>query len=128
MKGQTNFFVLKNKLQRLLRRNMTDAEQALRGRLRSCQINGCKFRRQHPFADFILDFVCLEYKLVIEIDGGQHNGSEQDRIRDQVLEGAGFRVMRFWNNQVLNELDAVTEAIWLEIERLNPSPSNPPPS
>ncbi|MDO8813242.1 MAG: endonuclease domain-containing protein [Gallionella sp.] len=107
---------------------MTDAEHALWGRLRSCQINACKFRRQHPFGDFILDFVCLERKLVIEVDGGQHNESEQDQIRDQMLEDAGFRVMRFWNNQVLNELDAVVDAIWLELERLDPSPPNPPPS
>jgi very-short-patch-repair endonuclease len=124
MKGQTNSFVLKNRLQRLLRSNMTDAEFALWKRLRGCQLNGCKFRRQHPFGDFILDFVCLESKLVIEVDGGQHNGSAQDLDRDQVLENAGYRVMRFWNNQVLNEIESVVESIWLELERLNhPSPT-----
>jgi very-short-patch-repair endonuclease len=124
MKGQTNSFVLKNRLQRLLRSNMTDAECALWKRLRGCQLNGCKFRRQHPFGDFILDFVCLEAKLVIEVDGGQHNGSAQDLDRDQVLENAGYRVMRFWNNQVLNEIESVVESIWLELERLNhPSPT-----
>ena len=128
VKGQTNHFVLKNKLQRSLRSNMTDAERLLWKRLRGCQIQGFKFRRQHPFGDFILDFVCLERKLAIEIDGGQHNESAQDQIRDQALENAGFRVVRFWNNQVLNELDAVVEAIWLELGRLNPHPSNPPPS
>ena len=127
MKGQTNSFVQKNKLQRLLRRNMTNAEQALWRRLRGCQIEDCKFRRQHPFGDFILDFVCLECKLVIEIDGGQHNESEQDLARNQMLKNAGFVVKRFWNNQVLNELDVVAEAIWLELERLNPSPSPPSP-
>ena len=73
MKGQTNPFVLKNKLQRTLRHDMTDAEQLLWKRLRGRQINGRKFRRQHLFGDFILDFVCLEAQLVIEIDGGQHN-------------------------------------------------------
>ena len=127
MKGQTNLFVLKNKLQRTLRHNMTDAERVMWNRLRSCQLNGHKFRRQHPFGDFILDFVCLEVKLVIEIDGGQHNDSAPDLVRDQFLENAGFRVMRFWNNQVLNEIEAVVEAIWLELEKHNPSPSQPSP-
>ena len=123
MKGQTNSFVLENRLQRTLRSNMTDAERLLWKRLRGCQVKGYKFRRQHPFNDFILDFVCLEAKLVIEIDGGQHNGSAQDVVRDQILENAGFRVMRFWNNQVLNELEPVVESIWLELERLTPPPS-----
>ena len=129
MKGQTNSFVLKNKLQRTLRHNMTDAERVMWSRLRSCQLNGHKFRRQHPFGDFILDFVCLEVKLVIEIDGGQHNDSTQDVVRDQVLENSGFRVMRFWNNQVLNEIESVVEAIWLELEeyQLTPPPSPPSP-
>jgi very-short-patch-repair endonuclease len=123
MKGQTNSLVLKNHLQRKLRRNLTDAECALWKRLRGCQLNGYKFRRQHPFSDFILDFVCLEAKLVIEVDGGQHNESTQDLVRDQVLENAGFRVMRFWNNQVLNEIESVVESIWLELEKINPSPT-----
>ena len=127
MKGQTNSFILEKRLQRSLRRNMTDAERLLWKRLRGCQVKGYKFRRQHPFNDFILDFVCLEAKLVIEIDGGQHNGSTQDVVRDQVLENAGFRVMRFWNNQVLNEIESVVESIWLELERLNPSPPQPSP-
>ena len=127
MKGQTNSFILEKRLQRSLRRNMTDAERLLWKRLRGCQVKGYKFRRQHPFNDFILDFVCLEAKLVIEIDGGQHNGSTQDVVRDQVLENAGFRVMRFWNNQVLNEIESVVESIWLELERLTPSPPQPSP-
>ncbi len=129
MKGQTNTFVLKNRIQRKLRINMTDAEQALWRRLRGCQIKDYKFRRQHPFGDFILDFVCLEAKLVVEVDGGQHNESTGDVRRDQMLENAGFRVMRFWNNQVLNEIESVVEAIWLELEKhkLTPPPSPPSP-
>src|SRR3990167_23737 len=123
MKAQTNSFILKNWLQRVLRRNMTDAEQALWRRLRGCQVKGCKFRRQHPFGDYILDFVCLEAKFVIEVDGGQHNESDRDSARDQALMNAGFRVMRFWNNQVLDELESVVEAIWLELETLAPPPS-----
>jgi len=127
MKAQTNSYILNNKLQRTLRHNMTDAERALWKRLRGCQIQGYKFRRQHPFGDFILDFVCLEAKLVIEIDGGQHNGSAQDTVRDQALESAGLRVMRFWNNQVLSEIESVVEAVWLELERLTPSPPQASP-
>jgi very-short-patch-repair endonuclease len=123
MKGQTNPFILGNQLQRSLRRNLTDAERLLWQRLRSCQIKGYKFRRQHPFNDFILDFVCLETKLVVEVDGGQHNGSAEDVLRDQALSNAGFRIMRFWNNQVLNEIESVVEAVWLELERLTPPPS-----
>ena len=127
MKAQTNSFILKNRLQRVLRRNMTDAEQALWRRLRGCQVKGCKFRRQHPFGDFILDFVCLEARLVVEVDGGQHNESAQDLARDQALADAGFRVMRFWNNQVLNEVESVVESIWLELETLAPSSPKPTP-
>lgn len=127
MKGQTNNFILESRLQQTLRRNMTDAERLLWQRLRGRQMKGRKFRRQHPFNNFILDFVCLEAKLVIEVDGGQHNESVRDCERDQELGKAGFRVMRFWNNQVLNEIDAVAEAIWLELERTNPSPSQPSP-
>ena len=124
MKGQTNKFILKERLQRVLRRNMTDAEQALWKKLRNCQIKGYKFRRQHPFGDFILDFVCLEARLVIEIDGGQHSESDRDLMRDRALEEAGFSVMRFWNNQVLNEIKSVMEAIWLQLQP-HPHP-NPP--
>jgi len=130
VRGQTNNFVLKNRLQRTLRRNMTDAEQALWKRLQGCQVKSRKFRRQHPFGDFILDFVCLEAKLVVEVDGGQHNGSAQDLVRDQILESTGFRVMRFWNNQVLNEIESVVEAIWWALEphphRTHPHPNLPP--
>ena len=126
MKGQTNSYVLNNRLQRALRHNMTDAEKALWQRLRGKQMKGCKFRRQHPFGDFILDFVCLEARLVVEVDGGQHYESSRDELRDQVLTLAGFRVLRFWNNQVLLEVEAVVEAIWLVLgESLcqgNPSP------
>ena len=74
---------------------------------------GVKFRRQHPFDNFILDFVCLERKLVIEIDGGQHaENSKYDEYRTSKLDHAGFTVLRFWNNQVLEETDAVAEMIW----------------
>jgi len=121
LRGQTNAFIRQHQLQRQLRSNMTDAEKAVWQMLRSRQMSGYRFRRQHPFGDYILDFVCLSIKLVIEIDGGQH--AEQvaaDNQRDQFLRDAGFRVLRFWNNQVLTETEAVREAIW---QSLQASPS-----
>ncbi len=90
---------------------------------------GHKFRRQHPFESYILDFVCLEAGLVIEVDGGQHGtslGAVSDERRMHALEVAGFRVMRFWNNQILNEFESVKEVIWHALED-NPSPSQPSP-
>jgi len=94
--GQTNKDIRSKKLQRELRNNMTEAEKALWQALRGRQISGCKFRRQHPFGDFILDFVCLNNKLVIEIDGSQHvEQAERDQLRTLELQTAGFRVLRF---------------------------------
>ena len=124
--GQTNKKVRSGKLQRRLRNNMSDAEQALWHLLRGHQICGLKFRRQHPFDDFILDFVYLENKLVIEVDGGQHGqqaGYDEDRT--QKLQAAGFRVLRFWNNEVLKEIESVKEKIWFVAEELQP---HPPPN
>ena len=85
-----------------------------------------KFRRQHPFGDYILDCVCLENKLVIEVDGGQHGQQAgYDENRTQKLQAAGFRVLRFWNNEVLNEIESVREKIGLVVEELQP---HPPPN
>jgi very-short-patch-repair endonuclease len=95
--------------------------QVLRGR----QVCGMKFRRQHPFGDFILDFVCLENRLVIEVDGGQHNERmEKDVIRTQKLQSAGFCVLRFWNTDVLRDIEAVKQQIWLTVQELQ---NHPPP-
>ena len=116
MKGQTNHFILGASLQRSLRSRVTDAEHRLWQRLRGRQLAGCKFRRQHPFLDYVLDFVCLERALVVEVDGGQHLDNENDRERDSRLSEAGFRVLRFWNNQVLQETDSVVEAIWIALQ------------
>jgi very-short-patch-repair endonuclease len=107
-----------------LRKTMTDAERKLWSRLRSEQL-GVKFRRQHPFLCYVLDFVCLERKLVIEVDGSQHMEiRQQDEARSIRLNEAGFVVLRFWNNEVLNETDAVVEKI-LEVLQ---TPSLPRPS
>ena len=124
MKAQTNRTIIDRKLQRTLRNSMTDAEIRLWQRLRSQQLAGCKFRRQHPYLDFVLDFVCLERSLIVEVDGGQHLENERDQGRDSRLQEAGFHVLRFWNNQVLQETDAVVEAIWeaLQNAAIHPIP------
>jgi very-short-patch-repair endonuclease len=107
---------------------MTDAEKALWKVLRCRQVSGLKFRRQHPFGDYILDFVCLEKKLVIEVDGGQHGGrTTHDEIRSQNLLTAGFCVLRFWNNEVLQEIEAVKERIWRAVQEQQPHPLPNPP-
>jgi very-short-patch-repair endonuclease len=124
--GQRNKKIRSGKLQRTLRNNMSDAEQALWHLLRCRQISGLKFRRQHPFGDYILDFVRLENRLVIEVDGGQHGErAEYDEKRTQILQAAGFRVLRFWDNEVLKEIESVREKIWLIVLELQ---SHPPPS
>ncbi len=107
-----------------LRKTMTDAERRLWRHLRARQL-GVRFRRQHPFQGYILDFVCLERRLVIEVDGAQHaDAAVRDAVRTAALERAGFRVVRFWNNEVLAQTDAVVACI---VRELNPSPSCPSP-
>lgn len=128
MQGQTNRFVLKNRVQRLLRSSMTDAERRLWQKLRGKQLYGWKFRRQHPYGDYVLDFVCLESKLVVEVDGGQHVEQRQDDTsRDANLRAAGFVVLRFWNHQVMQQLDDVVDAIVAALPSTNPPPSRPSP-
>jgi very-short-patch-repair endonuclease len=91
---------------------MTDAERQLWKHLRLRNIDGFKFRRQHTIGLFIVDFVCLEAWLVIEIDGGQHADARQyDASRTAAIEKERFRVLRFWNNEVLENLDGVLKAI-----------------
>ena len=125
MQGQTNKIIRTKELQRTLRKNMTDAERKLWSALRFEQMNEYKFRRQHPFENFILDFVCLEKKLVIEVDGSQHiEQSFKDEVRTKALGRAGFRVLRFWNNEVMNELEGVKEVIFRALET-HPHPNLP---
>ena len=111
---------------RHLRKNPTDAERALWSILRQRQVPGHRFRRQAPVGPYIVDFVCFENKLVIEVDGGQHaEQADYDDARTAWLESQGLRVLRFWNNQVLQEMDAVREAVWLEVGRGPRQPSPP---
>jgi len=97
---------------RHLRKNLTDAEQHLWRHLRLRQIGGHKFRRQHPLGNYIADFVCIECKLIVEVDGGQH--AEQlgyDAARTAWLEAQGYRVLRFWNNEVLANIEGVVARV-----------------
>ena len=98
---------------RSLRANMTDAELRLWHRLRGKQIGGHRFRRQVPIGPYIVDFACVKARLVIEVDGGQHAaGAYLDAERTAWLQSRGYKVMRFWNTQVLQEMDGVLEAIY----------------
>ena len=96
---------------RRLRRSMTDAEHRLWFHLRNRALMGCKFRRQHPIGPYIADFACIEHRLIVEADGGQHADSGADRDRTRFLASCGYRVLRFWNNDVLARTDAVLEQI-----------------
>jgi very-short-patch-repair endonuclease len=102
-----------------LRRNMTDAEQRLWYYLRAHRLQGFKFKRQQPIGIYIVDFVCLDARLIIEVDGGQHGESQSDQVRDTWLRNQGFRIIRFWNNDVLQLTNTVLQAI---VDALNPSP------
>ena len=90
---------------------MTDAEQRLWYRLRGHRLGGIKFKRQVPIGPYIVDFVCVSRKLILEIDGGQHSDNAGDRRRDEWLKAQGFHVLRFWNNDVLKQTDSVLEVI-----------------
>ena len=105
-----------------LRQNLTDAERVLWRHLRAHRFQGQKFRRQQPLGPYVVDFVHFSAKLVIEVDGGQHNGATTDLRRDAWLSAEGFRVLRFWNDQVLRQQEAVLEAILLALGEPHPSP------
>jgi very-short-patch-repair endonuclease len=108
--------VMRQRAQRL-RAEPTDAERALWFRLRRRQVLGYKFRRQQPLGPYIVDFVCLEKRLVVEVDGSQHQEQQPyDEIRTRWLESQGYRVLRFWNNEVLDTIDAVVETIAEQLE------------
>lgn len=110
---------------RELRKNMTDAERALWRHLRLRQLGGCKFRRQQLIGQYIVDFVCFEKGLIIEVDGGQHTEQiSYDLKRSQWLEKQGYRLLRFWDNEVLKNTEAVVEAIMKTLE----GKGNPPTS
>jgi very-short-patch-repair endonuclease len=95
-----------------LRNNSTDVERLLWERLRRQQLDRYKFRRQVVIEPYIVDFACFEAKLVIELDGGQHQFEEEkDRERDEYLKRCGYQVLRFWNNEVTSNIEGVLEVI-----------------
>jgi very-short-patch-repair endonuclease len=95
-----------------LRRNPTRAESLLWNKIRAKQIEGIKFRRQQPIGNYIVDFVSFEKKIIIELDGGQHaKAKKKDSKRDKLLTENGFTVLRFWNNDIFNNLEGVLEVI-----------------
>jgi very-short-patch-repair endonuclease len=100
---------------RKLRADMTDAERRLWSILRSRRMVGYKFRRQHPLGCFVLDFACYDHRLAIEVDGGQHADNESDAERTAFIEAQGWRVMRFWNNEVMQNPEGVTDSILREL-------------
>ena len=105
-----------------LRKNPTEAERLLWRHLRVRQLGGHKFRRQQPLGPYIVDFVCLEKRLIVEVDGGQHAArAEKDAQRVAWLKAEGFRVLRFWNTEVLQETEAVWETIRAALQDEPPS-------
>ncbi|WP_192355674.1 endonuclease domain-containing protein [Mesorhizobium mediterraneum] len=101
----------KRRFARSMRREPTEAEDRLWHELRGRRLDRIKFRRQVPVGKFIADFVCAEARLIVEIDGSQHADSNYDRVRDAELKARGFRVLRFWNDDVLRDLNAVCDTI-----------------
>jgi very-short-patch-repair endonuclease len=111
---------------RSLRSNMTDVERILWRAIRGRQLHGYHFQRQHPIGPYIADFACLEKKCVIELDGGQHqNQAVYDENRTIFLQGQGWQVFRFWNNDVLNQLEGVVSTVVATLA-LYPHPNLPP--
>jgi very-short-patch-repair endonuclease len=103
-----------------LRKNVTDTEKYLWKHLRGKKLEGYKFRRQHPIGKYIVDFVNLERKIIIELDGGQHLENKKDKLRDIWLEEQGYEILRFWDNEVFNNVEGVLEVIREKL--LSPSP------
>ena len=108
---------------RKLRRQITDAEALLWSHLRNRQLSNCKFRRQHSIGPYYADLACVEKKLVIEVDGGQHvTNEEADKKRSEYLAEKGYQVLRFWNHEVLTDTETVLEKILSSLSEGTPSP------
>jgi very-short-patch-repair endonuclease len=102
-----------------LRQNQTEAEAKLWARLRAHRMVGVQFRRQHAVGNYIVDFCSPRRKIIIELDGSQHlDQADYDLERTKYLKSLGYRVLRFWNNDVLNNIDAVLQAIWEEVNKI----------
>jgi very-short-patch-repair endonuclease len=110
---------------RSFRRAQTPAEFALWARIRSRQLDGFKLVRQEPIGRYYADFVCRDWRLIVELDGGQHAERRDDKERDSELCGLGYRVIRFWNNDIVDNLDGVLQTLLSELENC-PSPRPSP--
>ncbi|MFA6220305.1 MAG: endonuclease domain-containing protein [Erythrobacter sp.] len=106
-----------------MRKEPTEAERRLWAILRAGRMGGAKFRRQEQIGDYIVDFVCFRRKLVVEADGSQHIENARDMDRDIFLARQGFRILRFWNNDILADTDSVAQAILSALEPPLPNPS-----
>jgi very-short-patch-repair endonuclease len=105
------------KFARTLRKRSTEAEKLLWSRLRGRRFEGIKFKRQVPIGNYIVDFVALDLKIVIEVDGGLHDmRAARDAERTRILEEWGYHVVRFWNNDVLGNIDGVLDAVLQELQ------------
>jgi very-short-patch-repair endonuclease len=109
---------------RALRKAPTDAERRLWSRIRQQQLHDARFRRQHPIGPYFADFACVEHRLVVELDGGQHADSASDAIRDEFMQQHGWRVLRYWNNDVMANIDGVLVAILQALDTPPPQPSH----
>lgn len=101
----------KTVIARRLRNNLTGAEKKLWYYLRSYRKQGIKFRRQQPIGPYFPDFVCLAYKLIVELDGGQHFESRKDKIRDEWFKKEDYTVLRFWDNEIFENIEGVVEKV-----------------
>src|SRR5580704_13458062 len=119
--------VAKTRSARRLRKESTFAERRLWRRLRSRSLAGFKFVRQEPIGPYIVDFVCREKRLVVEVDGGQHADNRRDAVRDRWLVNHRYRVLRFWNNEVLGNIEGIWETIAAAASSAAP-PHPPPPT
>jgi very-short-patch-repair endonuclease len=111
------------KLARQLRKSPTETELRLWRHLKNRSLGEFKFRRQHPIPPYIVDFVCLERMLIVELDGGQHaEQSAKDAARTSFLESKGFRIIRFWNDTALKQTEVVLEEILRHLRSPHPRP------
>ncbi len=112
---------------RQMRRQSTDAERVLWSKLRDRRMMNCKFRRQFPTGRYIADFVCRKHNLIIEIDGGHHaDQQDYDAVRTEWLRSQGFDALRYWDNDVLTQLESVLESIGNALKKRGASYSPPP--
>lgn len=108
-------------LARTLRTDQTEAEMRMWMQLRNRRFMNLKFRRQVPIESYIVDFVCFEKSVIVELDGGQHAENKNDRTRTEILEGRGFLVKRYWNNEVMENMDGVLMDLAAVLNTLTPA-------